>query len=57
MIAFIAGNIANILISAVLLAVVVWISVSLIKKKKAGKSVGCSCGCGDCPSSSICHKH
>lgn len=56
MITFITENFATILISAVLLAVVVWIAASLIKKKRSGKAVGCGCGCDGCPSASICHK-
>lgn len=56
MIAFIAGNLATILISAVLLAVVICITANMIKKKKSGKSIGCGCGCDSCPSGSVCHK-
>jgi len=57
MIAFIAENLATILISSVILVLVTWISISLIKKKKSGKSVGCGCGCDSCPSASACHKN
>jgi len=56
MIAFIVENLATIVISAVLLAVVIWITAGLVKKKKSGKSAVCSCGCDGCPSSSLCHK-
>lgn len=56
MIAFIAENLATILISSVLLAVVVWISINLMRKKKSGKSVGCGCGCDSCPNAMGCHK-
>lgn len=41
------GNLATILISCALLAVVVLIIVFQIRKKKKGG--GCSCGCADCP--------
>ncbi|GEM_PF-1383261 len=61
MIAFIVDNLATLIISVALLAVVVQISVNLIKKKKSGKAVGCSYsysyGCNTCPSASLCHKH
>jgi hypothetical protein len=56
MLGFIAQNLATILISAVLLAVVIWISAGLIKKKRSGKSAGCGCGCANCPSASACRK-
>jgi hypothetical protein len=56
MIAFITENLATIIISAVLLALVLWISAGLIKKRRSGKADGCGCGCGSCPSSSVCHK-
>lgn len=41
------GNLATVLISGALLAVVVLIIVFQIRKKKKGG--GCSCGCADCP--------
>lgn len=53
MFAIIAENLATILISTVLLAVIIWISVSLIKKKRSGKAVGC--GCDGCQCASACH--
>jgi len=56
MMAWFAENLGTLLISAVLLAVVVWIVAGLIKKKKSGKSAGCGCGCSGCPSDSLCHK-
>ena len=57
MIAFISENLANILITAVILVVVVGVLISLIKKKMNGKSVGCGCSCDGYPSAFICHKH
>jgi len=57
MIAFLLDNIATIVISAVLFAVVVLITVNLVKRKKNGKGAGCGCGCEGCPSASLCHKH
>jgi len=56
MVNFLAQNLANIVIGALLVAIIAAISVNLIKKKKSGKSVGCGCGCDNCPSSGICHK-
>ena len=43
--------------AAVLIAIVTAIIVSMIKKKKQGKSVVCSCGnCKHCAMSGSCHK-
>jgi len=57
MIAFIFANWATVLISMGLLAVVVMIVAGLIKKKKAGKPVGCCCAnCPGCPSASASRK-
>jgi len=56
MIAWIAENAGTLLVGTLLLAVVVWIVLGLVKKKKSGKSVGCGCGCSGCPSDSFCHK-
>jgi len=53
---FITDNLANILIVAGLLAIVILIVANMVKKRKSGKSAGCGCGCESCPSSSICHK-
>ncbi len=55
MLTFIADNLANIVLIALLSGVVVWITISLVKKKKSGKSVGCGCSCEGCPSASLCH--
>jgi hypothetical protein len=56
MLAFLIGNLATILVSLVLLAVVVLIVWNLLRKKKAGSSVGCGCGCSGCHSAAACHK-
>ena len=55
MIAFLAENLATIIVAAVLAAVVVLTIRKMHRDKKAG---GCSCGgsCGCCPSSGMCHK-
>jgi hypothetical protein len=55
MLAFLEQNLATILISAALLAVVIWISAGLVKKKRSGKSIGCDCGCDGCPRTAACH--
>ena len=54
MLTWISENIANIIICAVLIAVVAAIIVSMIRNKKKGKS-SCGCGCADCPMGSTCH--
>ena len=57
MFAWIGANIGTIIICAVLIAIVTAIIVSMVKKKKAGKSMVCSCGsCKSCPMSGSCHK-
>lgn len=43
MLEFLAANLSTILISIVLLAIVVLISIHLVREKKRGQS---SCGCG-----------
>ena len=54
---WIASNIWTIIICAVLIAIVTAIIVSMVKKKKQGKSMVCSCGnCKCCPMSGSCHK-
>lgn len=56
MFTWIINNIWTIIICAVLIAIVAAIIVSMVKKKKAGKSVVCSCGsCKGCPMSGNCH--
>ncbi len=52
---WIVQNLANIIISAVILTVVVWISMNLVKKKKSGKPVACG-SCAGCPSAGMCHQ-
>ena len=57
MLQWIAENIGTIIICAVLLAVVSAIIVSMVKKKKQGRSMVCNCGgCSGCPMSGTCHK-
>ena len=47
MLAWLSANLSTIIISAVLLATVIAISVYLINRKKSGKSA-CGCGCENC---------
>lgn len=57
MIQWILSNIGTILIIAVLVASVSAIIVSMIRKKKQGRSVVCNCGnCKGCAMSGSCHK-
>lgn len=54
MLAWVSQNIANIIIGAVILAVIILIIVSMLRKKKQGKT-SCGCGCNDCGMTEICH--
>ena len=57
MITWITNNIGTIIVCAVLIAIVAAIIVSMVRKKKAGKSVICSCGnCRNCAMSGTCHR-
>ena len=54
MLAWLSGNLWTIIISAVLLAIVVCISVYLIKQKKQGRS-SCGSNCAHCAMHGSCH--
>ena len=54
MLTWLSQNIANIIICAVLIAIVAAIIINMVKNKKKGKS-SCGCGCTDCPMSGACH--
>ena len=57
MLAWFTNNIGTVIICAILIAIVAAIIISMVKKKKAGKSVVCSCGnCKGCAMSGSCHK-
>ena len=56
MINFLLSNIGTIVISLVILLVILAIIVKLVRDKKKGKS-SCGCGCENCPSAGMCHKH
>ena len=57
MLQWIASNIWTIVICAVLIGIVTAIIISMIRKKKQGKSVVCNCGnCKGCAMHGSCHK-
>lgn len=54
MTAFLAANLSTILICIVLIAIVVSISIYLVRQKKQGKS-SCGAGCAHCAMRGECH--
>lgn len=54
MLAWIMGNMATIIISAVLLLVVAAVIASMVRGKRKGKS-SCGCGCAGCAMNGACH--
>lgn len=57
MLSWLGENIGTILVCAALIAIVAAIIISMVKKKKRGKSMVCDCGhCASCPMSGSCHK-
>ncbi len=54
MTAFLAANLSTILICIVLIAIVVSISIYLVRQKKRGKS-SCGAGCAHCAMHGECH--
>ena len=52
---WIAQNLGTLLISAVLIAIVTSIIISLIRQKKRGES-SCGCNCAHCALHGQCHK-
>ena len=54
MTAFLAANLSTILICIVLIAIVVSISIYLVRQKKQGKSP-CGAGCAHCAMHGECH--
>ncbi len=51
---FLAANLSTILICIVLIAIVVSISIYLVRQKKQGKS-SCGAGCAHCAMHGECH--
>lgn len=54
MLHWISANLGTIVIAGVLLAVIVLISIQLIRDKKKGKS-SCGCNCTHCAMAGQCH--
>ncbi len=54
MLAWLAENLATILVGAVLVAVVALIVIHLVRNRKRGKT-SCGCGCQGCPMNGACH--
>ncbi len=54
MLAWIGENIATIIISAVLVAIVAAVIVGMGRNRKKGKSA-CGCGCSHCLMNGACH--
>lgn len=54
MLTWIMGNMATIIISAVLLLVVAAVIASMVRGKRKGKS-SCGCGCAGCAMNGACH--
>lgn len=54
MFSFVAENLSTILICIVLIAIVVSISIYLVRQKKQGKS-SCGAGCAGCAMHGKCH--
>ncbi len=54
MTAFLAANLSTILICIVLIAIVVSISIYLVRQKKQGRS-SCGAGCAHCAMHGECH--
>ena len=52
MLDFIKNNIGSIAVLAVVVALLAFLTVSLIRSKRRGSS--CSCGCSGCPMSARC---
>ena len=54
MFTWLAENLATVIISVVLIAVVALIVLSMVKKRKQGKP-SCGCGCAHCAMHGACH--
>lgn len=54
MLAWIIENLSTLIVSAILIAAVTAVVLSMIRGRKKGKS-SCGCGCADCALHSSCH--
>jgi hypothetical protein len=52
---FLMENSGTIVVGLAVLAVVVLIVAKMVRDKRAGKHIGCDCGCETCPHSGACH--
>ena len=55
MLAWLSANLANVLITAALIVIVTLILVRMIRNKKKGSS-SCGCGCEHCAMRGACHQ-
>ena len=55
MLNFLAANLGNIIVSAILILIVALVIANLVRKKKKGQTT-CGCGCSNWPSAGICRK-
>lgn len=54
MLSWITGNVATVVICAVLIAVVAAVIGKIVRDRKKGKS-SCGCGCANCAMNGSCH--
>ena len=54
MLHWVSANLSTIIVSAVLLAIIIAISIHLIRQKKKGRS-SCGCNCAHCAMHGRCH--
>lgn len=54
MLEFFARNWATLLVGGAVAALLILVSLKLIRDRRAGKST-CGCNCADCPSGGVCH--
>ena len=54
MLHWVSANLSTIIVSAVLLAIIIAISIYLIRQKKKGSS-SCGCNCAHCAMHGQCH--
>lgn len=52
---WISANLATVLVTLALIAIVGLIVYKMVKDKKSGKSCGCGCGCSGCALSDKCN--
>lgn len=55
MLPWLSENLATIIIGTLVLSLLIFVTVRLVRNKRAGKS-SCSCGCGGCAMRDACQK-